>query len=313
MIKQKDIYIIIVTYNGMKWLARCLESTKPYPVIVVDNNSTDGTVDYMKNNHPEIILFEEKENLGFGQANNVGISYALNEGADFVFLLNQDAYLEPGCLESLVKAQDANLEYGILSPVHLNGEGNRLDKNFSNYLNYQANPDFYSDYVLNKPKKLIYDIPFVNAAGWLLSKKCLFEVGGFDPIFFHYGEDVNLCQRILYHDFKIGILPGNYLRHDREFRYDEKIKPFTKNYWENISRSHKIKYADVNLNNTRDLENSLSNRKTALFKSRLKFDSRAVNIYRQEIEMLENNISKIKASLKINRDPGSHYLDNIKL
>lgn len=293
----------------MQWLPRCLESTKPYPVIIVDNNSTDGTKNYIKSNYPEITLFEQTKNLGFGQANNVGISYALNQGADYVFLLNQDAYIEAGCLGNLMNVHHNYPAYGVLSPIHLNGEGSRLDRNFSNYINFNSNPDFYSDYVLGKPKKGIYEIPFVNAAGWLLSREGLMKVGGFDPLFFHYGEDVNLCQRMIYHNFKIGVVPGNFLRHDRELRKHLEIVPFTKKYWENISRSHKIKYANINLNNLQDLENSLSNRKTAMFKAKLKFNTRAAVRYRQEIEMLEKNIPRIKRSLEINRRQGAHYLN----
>ena len=87
-------FIIIVTYNAMPWLSKCLESTKPYAIVVVDNNATDGTVSYIKENYPLITILPQKENLGFGQANNIGMSYALKQGADYVFLLNQDAYLE---------------------------------------------------------------------------------------------------------------------------------------------------------------------------------------------------------------------------
>ena len=216
-----EIRIVIVTYNGMKWLAQCLESTKPYPVIVVDNNSSDGTIDYIKSNYPDIILLPQEENLGFGRANNIGISYALNEDTDYVFLLNQDAYLEKDCILKLLESQKNNTEFGILSPIHLNGDGTKLDENFSSYLTYSRNSDFYSDYVLNKKKKEIYEVPFVNAAGWLLSKKLLQEVGGFDPIFFHYGEDDNYCHRVLFHDLKIGIVPNLFLRHDRENRSEK--------------------------------------------------------------------------------------------
>ncbi|WP_298528038.1 glycosyltransferase family 2 protein [uncultured Christiangramia sp.] len=304
MIKQKDIYIIIVTYNGMKWLAQCLESTKPYPVIVVDNNSSDGTIDYIKNFHPDIKIFEQKANLGFGQANNIGISFALNEGADYVFLLNQDAYLVPDCLESLIKAQIANSEYGILSPVHLNGEGNRLDENFSNYLSYSRNNDFYSDYVLNKTKQEIYEVPFVNAAGWLISRNCLESVGGFDPIFFHYGEDDNYCQRVLYHGLKIGVVPHVFLRHDRENRSNK----LNKNLFDILSRNLKITFSDINTENLSHIENSLINRKRSKWKAYLKLNFKVGKNYQKEIRMLEKIIPQIKISRNLNKQKGTNYL-----
>src|SRR5690606_15751729 len=148
---------IIVSYNGISWLPKTLASIPvKHPIIIVDNHSVDGTVDYIKSKYPEIILFEQERNIGFGQANNIGISYALQEGADHFFLLNQDSYLKENCLDILIDFQKKNKEYGILSPIHLNGAGTRLDANFSNYVNYAGNKDFFSDYVLDKKRKTVY-------------------------------------------------------------------------------------------------------------------------------------------------------------
>ena len=78
----------------MKWLQNCLEaikkSTYPVDTIVIDNGSTDSTVLFIKSNYPEVHLVESGKNLGFGQANNVGMRYALEQNADYVYLLNQD-------------------------------------------------------------------------------------------------------------------------------------------------------------------------------------------------------------------------------
>ena len=129
-----DTFIIIVSYNGMPWLSKCLSSCEPYQVIVVDNNSSDGSVAYIKKEFPNIIILQQDSNLGFGSANNIGITYALKKGAEYVFLLNQDAYLEKNTIEELVKVHKIDAEFGILSPIHLNGEGSKLDNNFRNYI-----------------------------------------------------------------------------------------------------------------------------------------------------------------------------------
>src|SRR5690554_4017590 len=118
----------------MQWLPKCLDSCKKYSVTIVDNGSTDGTLNFIETNHPNITLLKQDKNLGFGQGNNLGIRQALDRGAAYVFLLNQDAYLQEGCIETLLALHKKNPEYGILSPIHLNGKGNRLDRNFSNYL-----------------------------------------------------------------------------------------------------------------------------------------------------------------------------------
>jgi len=81
---------------------------------------------------------ETGENLGFGRANNIGIDYAQEHAFDYVFLLNQDARIEPDMLRRLVTAAEANREYGILSPVHLNGRGDATDFGFSEYTGIQT-------------------------------------------------------------------------------------------------------------------------------------------------------------------------------
>lgn len=301
------IFVIIVTYNGMKWLAECLNSCMDYPIVIVDNGSDDDTVAYIKNNYPQTHLLAQEKNLGFGQANNLGISHALTQGADYVFLLNQDAYLQEGCLETLLEVQKGNPQYGILSPIHLNGKGNRLDQNFSNYVSYKNNPDFYSDFVLKKPLQAIYGVPFVNAAGWLLSRDILETVGGFDPIFFHYGEDDNYCQRARYHDFKIGVVPNAFLFHDREDR--EKVSPNPVDYFINRERGLKDKYANINVDNVGELEKLLRKRKRALVKLFLRLRFSKLPAARQELHIVEKVLQEVYFSRNTNQVKDKHYLE----
>lgn len=216
----KKIYVIIVTYNGMKWIEKCLKnlsaSIVPLHPIIVDNYSSDSTVEFVKSNFPNVHLIETGENLGFGRANNVGIKYALDHNADGVFLLNQDAYIYPETVELLLPFMD---EYGIVSPVHLDGTGTCFDRGFVNTLRMSSImlPTLIEDLMLKKQDSTcIYDISFINAAAWLLSKRTLNKIGGFDPIFFHYGEDENYCQRVLYHGMKIGFVSSSFVCHDRD-------------------------------------------------------------------------------------------------
>ena len=117
----------MVTFNSIKWIDECLASCEASQTIVIDNASTDSTVSHIRKNYPEVTLIENKSNIGFGQANNIGIQKALSEGAEYVFLLNQDAYLGQDCIEKLIEVHQSNPEYGILSPMHLNGNGTNFD------------------------------------------------------------------------------------------------------------------------------------------------------------------------------------------
>lgn len=118
------VAIIIVTWNGMKWIEKCLNSirhsTYPVTVYVVDNKSTDKTPDFIERTFPEVKLTRSDKNLGFGKANNLAILQAYNEGNEYFFLLNQDAYIQPNTVAELLKVTSSNNDYYIVSPTHLN-------------------------------------------------------------------------------------------------------------------------------------------------------------------------------------------------
>lgn len=214
--------IIIVTYNGSVWINRCLDSILQEDIqstiYIVDNGSTDNTVELIKNGYSDVArLIIAPKNLGFGQGNNLAISKALNDGIALFFLLNQDAWILPGSLSQLYQTMMSHPEYGIISPIHLNGKGTDFDDHFYAFLLQSDIKNVLSHSLMkgDQGQKLI-DTHVVNAAAWMVSRKCLEIVGGFDPIFFHYGEDDNYLQRTKYKKLKIGILPGTYIIHDKD-------------------------------------------------------------------------------------------------
>ena len=215
------VFVVIVTYNGSKWVDPCFSSlrrsTIPLQTIVIDNGSTDDTLALIESRFPEVQVVRTGKNLGFGKANNVGMELAYQQGADYVFLLNQDAWIEPDAVEKLVAAHRKYPAYGVISPMHMNGAGDALDYGFSNYIAPNKCRGLYSDIFFGTVKD-IYDASFVNAAAWSMTRECLEKVGGFSPSFFHYGEDDNYTQRLQYHRLKLGVLPAARISHDREQR-----------------------------------------------------------------------------------------------
>ena len=246
------VFVIIVTYNGKHWYDQCFGSLRaseiPLQTIVIDNASSDDTVSYIKENYPEITLIESDKNLGFGQANNIGMRYALKNDADYVFLLNQDAWIEPSTIKELVNAHKQQPEYGILSPMHLNAEKTTIEKGLFALLTYHKHISFelISDFYTGL-KKDIYDVREANAAAWLLPRQTLETVGGFDPIFFHYAEDDNYMSRVLYHRFKIGLVPKVTICHDTKRPLKKKKKQqVTFDKWL-LQRSSNILYPDTHV------------------------------------------------------------------
>ncbi len=304
---ENNVYVIIVTYNATHWLGKCLNSIpQEYNVIIVDNGSSDKTCQFIEEQEREYILLKQNKNLGFGQANNIGISEALQLNADFVFLLNQDAYLEENTISNLLKIYFKNSNIGLLSPIHLTASKNKLDKGFSNYINNSNCPDLLID-AFNNALRDYYEVPFINAAGWLIPKKTLLKIGGFDPIFFHYGEDNNYCSRLLFHSLKIVFVPNSRMVHDREFRKISKMNIKDPAYLARYESNFKSKYSDVNTN----MIYNKSHWNRALFIKLLSLDFTGIRaifkLKKQEIQWFKECIlSKHK-----NRTESFNYL-NIK-
>lgn len=209
------VLTIIVSYNFEQWMNRCLGSLQrseyPTDVIVIDNASQDRTVERIHTHYPEVRLIESRENLGFGRANNIGMQIALAEGYDFVFLMNQDAWIASDAIQTLVTLSRKHPEYGILSPVHLTGKGDKPDPGFGHYAKIQEINDL-------KENESILELPFINAAFWMIPVSVLKQVGGFSPLFYHYGEDKDFVNRLHYHHLRVGYSPEAFGNHDREYR-----------------------------------------------------------------------------------------------
>lgn len=140
----KKVLVIVVTFNGMHWLQRCLSSVsdggvpkvEPFSAVqadlyVWDNDSTDGSADFVAANFPKARLVRSADNLGFAAPNNFGMQYAIDHGYDYVYLLNQDAWLAPGALETLIATAEAHPEYAVLSPMQYQDGYQELDCNFA--------------------------------------------------------------------------------------------------------------------------------------------------------------------------------------
>jgi len=298
--------VVIVTYNAMPWIDSCLQSVKSFNVVVVDNFSNDDTVSHILKFYPDVVVFPQTKNLGFGQGNNLGIRYALDSGAGSVFLLNQDAYVSEGSIEKLISLQASNPDYGILSPIHLNGNGAALDYMFSLYLQPNVNPSFYSDYVLGLTTNEIYKVPFVNAAAWLISRECIEKVGGFDPIFFHYGEDDNYCQRVLFHGLKIGVVRGTFIQHDREDRKNKVFSKGSNEDWLLKERKYKVNLANI-LEPDKMLIIQKKIQKKIIF-SILKLNAKEAYYFFKELKLLKKIYPDILKSRIENVTVGNHYI-----
>ena len=217
------VLVIVVTFNGERFLEKCLSPLKSTEVdcLVIDNASTDKTKEILKEKYFHIPLIENEKNLGFGAANNMGFRYAFDKGYEYIYLLNQDAWIDSGDILKLITLADAKRNYGILSPLQVYPDGVTPDGKFSNCFSAELH-DILSG---GKASEQIYPVKkggMLQAAHWLVRMCALKEVGGFSPVFFHYGEDKNLCYRMRYRGWELGVVPSVKGVHDRAHRVETK-------------------------------------------------------------------------------------------
>ena len=230
---------IIVTYNGMKWIDKCihsvLSSSIKSDIFVVDNASSDGTPDYIAKNFPTVLLTRCPKNLGFGAANNIGLQYAIDKGYDYVYLLNQDAWVKEDTFEKLISIQKQHPEYGILSPMQLEANELHFDYNFGAIISQWSKETKACEDLFFKRENEVDPFPRIMAAHWLISRDCLINVGGFSPAFFHYGEDGNYADRVWHKGYKVGIVTSAIGIHDREKRRDSDEKKSLLEFYAKVS------------------------------------------------------------------------------
>jgi len=225
------VYVVIITFNGEKWISDCLQSLllteySPYKILIIDNASQDNTINCIVNNFPGIEVLRNKKNLGFAEGCNIGIRLALERGSNYVVLLNQDTKLHKEWLKKLVELIEKDESIGILSPLQYNYEGSAVDDICMKTIQ-----------LCRKPTRQFIETNNVIGAAMMLSKKLCTKVGGFDPYFFCYGEETDLCQRAQYHGFKIGIASESIVYH---WHYYLNKENFSKDNLDKITRNRFI-------------------------------------------------------------------------
>jgi N-acetylglucosaminyl-diphospho-decaprenol L-rhamnosyltransferase len=199
-----DLEAVVVTYNALPHLERCLESLERYDTIVVDHGSTDGTLELVRERFPRMRLVEQ-ENRGLGAGWNRGLQ---ETSAPFALVLNSDAWLVDQAGERLLAFAEDHARAGFVAPRLLNTDGTlqpsvrafptpwRLATEYlflrklaprSKALNAFYGAGFAHDEAR--------EIDFAKAAAFLLRRAAFDEVGGFDEEFFLFSEETDWCYR----------------------------------------------------------------------------------------------------------------------
>lgn len=215
-----ELSVILVSFNDWIHLEKCLQSLlavapeKNLEVVVVDNNSSDGSPGLVKDRFPEVKLIRNEKNLGFARACNLGIQASAGE---FVLFLNNDTIVNVQVLSVLLEKIRENPLIGAVGPALLSGQ-----KTYQ--VSFGKKVDFFSEFIqkgffnLYNAKKLrsdskARDVGWLSAACLLARRKALEEAGCFDENYFLYFEDIDLCYKIKQSGWILRFLPQAHIIH----------------------------------------------------------------------------------------------------
>jgi GT2 family glycosyltransferase len=177
-------------------------------VIVLDNASTDGSVEAIETQYPDVQIVNLEENLGYAGNNNVGIRIALEQGADWVFILNEDTVLDPACLLELVTTGQQDHQIGIIGPmVYHHDEPNYIQSGGGMLGPFWESIHIAKDELdidqLNEP----HIVEWISGCAIMVRRDVIEEVGMLDPRFFLYWEETEWCLRAGLAGWKIVHVP----------------------------------------------------------------------------------------------------------
>jgi GT2 family glycosyltransferase len=218
-----EISVIIVAWNCRKVLSDCLNSIllqiKPEvsEIIVVDNASSDGTADMVRTNFPSVKLIESNSNIGFAQGNNLGLEAATGE---YVFLINPDVVVSDNTFAKMLNYLRSNPEIGMLGPKIVGPDGavqrscmrtptlwNQLCRALAlDTLTKKSR--LFGGYLMNDfQHDELREVDIINGCFWLVRRSALQQVGGMDPRFWMYADDLDWCRRYTEAGWRVVFFP----------------------------------------------------------------------------------------------------------
>lgn len=214
----KDLYVILVNYNGWKDTINCInsikENDKKTNIIVVDNNSTDESIIKLKK-MKDIILIKSNENLGFAGGNNIGIKYALDKKAKYVMLLNNDTEIEKNAITVLKEKLDADSSLGIVGSRIMYYDNRNLINYCGGHINWikclVVHDNFQKKYE-NNYKQFFYT-KFITGCSMMIRTEVFDRIGLLPEEYFMYFEDADFCVNSLDNGYKLGVCTDSIIYH----------------------------------------------------------------------------------------------------
>ncbi len=208
------VYVVTLNWNNcditLAFLNCCQQLIYPnYKILVVDNGSTDDSVTTISTSYPQVEQVLLKHNIGFSGGMNAGLQYALGQGAEFVFIANNDTVIAPNILDLLVQTALQEDNIAITSPyIYYADDPNRIWSSGAGryYLTMELRGHLQGQ-LDQRIDRMPHDVEFAGGCGMLIRRSCLEKVGLFDEQFFMYYEDGDYCLRVLEAGYRIVMVP----------------------------------------------------------------------------------------------------------
>ena len=205
------VIVIILTFNGMKHIKKCLDSLQNQQydnlkILLVDNLSQDGTLEFVQNNYPEVSCKRNTYNAGFSEGNNIGIKLALKFNPAYVLILNDDTESDPLMIKNLVITAENDENTKIVAPkvMHM------YDRNKLQGCGIQC--DRFG-YPVKHPGPTPDNFFYVSGVAMLFRSDLFHKIGFFDKKYFAFSEDLDICWRTRLMGYTITVEPKAILYH----------------------------------------------------------------------------------------------------
>ena len=236
------VVAITLNWNGRDMTLKCIDSLiqidyNNYEIVIVDNGSTDGSVQSIRQRFPKILIVENERNLGYSEGFNIGINKAMNMGAEFLLILNNDTIIDPKALTELVNIAQSDDRIGFVSGkvYHYNRPNILQTVGKSTDPIKLVGSHIGADEEDNGQYDEIVDYQFIDDVFLLVSKKVIDKVGGYDNDFFLYYEETDWCARVRKAGFRIVFTPRAKIWHKGSMSSGGGTNPVN-TYWNSRNR-----------------------------------------------------------------------------
>lgn len=216
------IGILVLNWNNPQDTIRCLRSIENsnysnYQVLVIDNGSQDDSVAKLRTAFPELEILETGQNLGYSGGNNVGISYAIEQGVDYVMILNNDTLVAPSMLDKLVSAAEKFPQAGLVGPLMYRLESQSNLFAAGSFIDWEKGKTWHR--IMFQPASNILEsletqtVDFIAGCCMLISRTAIEKVGLLSPSYYLNYEDVDFALKIKTAGFSVLFVPEAIMWH----------------------------------------------------------------------------------------------------